>query len=218
MPKEQTEKIKLIAKFLDKTKIENFDKLTTIDSILNLQISAFNFLNDADINLIEEYFQIKNIGQFSLLDPEHPFQILYKDPLTQKKIEQLLLTDLEIEDKIKKAIVISNVTHKIKEESISLTKKEQKVIVVGLSNAGKTTIFNAAAGRSVATSVGTWKRPGPAISWACTTPARFASASLPGDARPTAFTLITESVLASNQVQTTIIKIIKYFFFMVLNL
>ncbi|MFX1452708.1 MAG: ADP-ribosylation factor-like protein [Promethearchaeota archaeon] len=141
MPKGQVEKIKLIIKFLDKTKIDNFDKLATVDSILNLPISAFNFLNDADINLIEEYFQIKNIAQFSILDPEHPFQILYKDQITQKKIEQLLLTDLEIEDKIKKAIVISNVTHKIKEESISLIKKEQKVIVVGLSNAGKTTIL-----------------------------------------------------------------------------
>ncbi|MFX1568456.1 MAG: ADP-ribosylation factor-like protein [Promethearchaeota archaeon] len=141
MPKEQVEKIKLIIKFLDKTKVDNFNKLTTIDSILNLPISAFNFLSDADINLVEEYFQIKNIGQFSSLDPEHPFQILYKDQITQKKIEQLLITDLEIEDKIKKAIVISNVTHKIKEESISFTKKEQKVIVVGLSNAGKTTIL-----------------------------------------------------------------------------
>ncbi len=141
MPKAQLEKIKLIIKFLDKTKVDNFDKLTTMDSILNLPISAFNFLNDADINLIEKYFEVKNIGQFSLLDPVSPFKILYKDQITQNKIEQLLLTDLEIEEKIKKAIVISNISHKIKEESISFSKKEQKVIVVGLNNAGKTTIL-----------------------------------------------------------------------------
>ncbi|MFX1374417.1 MAG: ADP-ribosylation factor-like protein [Promethearchaeota archaeon] len=141
MPKSQLEKIKLFTKFLDTAIVKNFDKLTTIDSILNLSISAFDFLNDADVNLIDNYFQIKKIGQFSSLDPISPFKILYKDQDTQKKIEQLLVTDLEIEDKIKKAIVISNIAYKIKQESISLSKKEQKVIVVGLTNAGKTTIL-----------------------------------------------------------------------------
>ncbi|MFW9972928.1 MAG: ADP-ribosylation factor-like protein [Candidatus Odinarchaeota archaeon] len=141
MPKGQFDKIKLILKFLDKTKIDNFDKLTTMDSILNLPISAFNFLNDADVNLIEDYFKIIKIEQFSSLDPINPFEILYKDQISKKKIEQLLLADLEIEDKIKKATIISNIALKIKEESITLSKKEQKVIVVGLNNAGKTTIL-----------------------------------------------------------------------------
>ncbi|MFX0021452.1 MAG: ADP-ribosylation factor-like protein [Candidatus Hermodarchaeota archaeon] len=141
MPKGQLEKIKLFTKFLDTTIIKNFEKLTSIDSILNLPISAFDFLNDADVNLIENYFQIEDIGQFSSLDPVSPFKILYKDQNTQKKIEQLLVTDLEIEDKIKKAVLISNIAHKIKQESITLSKKEQKVIVVGLNNAGKTTIL-----------------------------------------------------------------------------
>jgi small GTP-binding protein len=141
MPKGQSEKIKLFSKFLDKTKIDNLDKLTTIDDILTLPIYAFNFLNDADINLIEKYFQIENIGKLSSLDPIQPFNVLYNDINSQKRIEHLLQTDLEIEEKIKKAIVICNVALKIKEESISLSKKEQKVIVVGLSNAGKTTIL-----------------------------------------------------------------------------
>jgi small GTP-binding protein len=141
MPKGQSEKIKLFTKFLDATIVKDIDKLTNIDSILKFPISAFDFLNDADVNLIENYFQIKNIGQFSSLDPISPFKILYKDKITQKKIEQLLVTDLEIEDKIKKAIVISKIANKIKEESISFTKKEQKIIVVGLNNAGKTTIL-----------------------------------------------------------------------------
>jgi len=141
MPKGQIEKIKIISKFLDKTKVVNFDKLNSMDSILNLPISSFNFLNDADVNLIYKLFQITSIGQFSSLDLIQPFTILYKDKKTKKKIEHLLQTDLEIEDKIKKAIIISNVAHKIKEESIPFSKKEQKVIVVGLSNAGKTTIL-----------------------------------------------------------------------------
>ncbi|MFX1386221.1 MAG: ADP-ribosylation factor-like protein, partial [Promethearchaeota archaeon] len=141
MPKGQIEKIKVISKFLDKTKVINLDKLNTMDSVLTLPISAFNFLNDADVNLIDSLFQISSIGQFSSLDPTQPFADLYKDKRTKKKIEHLLQTDLEIEDKLKKAIIISNVAHKIKEESIPFLKKEQKVIVVGLSNAGKTTIL-----------------------------------------------------------------------------
>lgn len=141
MPKGQVEKVKIITKFLDKTKVVNFDKLTTMDSVLNLSISSFNFLTDADVNLIYNLFRISTIGQFLSLDPTQPFTTLYTDKKTKKKIEHLLQTDLEIEDKIKKAILISNVAYKIKEESIPFSKKEQKVIVVGLSNAGKTTIL-----------------------------------------------------------------------------
>ena len=143
MPKGQIEKIELISKFLDKTKVINFDKLNTMDSVLNLPISAFNFLNDADVDLIYKLFQISSISQFSSLDPTQPFVTLYKykDKKTKRKIEHLLHADLEIEDKVKKAVIISNVIFKIKEESISFLKKEQKVIVVGLSNAGKTTIL-----------------------------------------------------------------------------
>ncbi|MFX0017582.1 MAG: ADP-ribosylation factor-like protein [Promethearchaeota archaeon] len=141
MPKGQSEKIKLISKFLDKTKVINFDKLDSIEDVINFPISNFNFLNDADVDLISRLFKINSIGQFASLDPEKPFEVLYKDNKTKKKIEHILQTDLEIEDKVKKAVTISKVIYKIKEESISYLKKEQKVIVVGLANAGKTTIL-----------------------------------------------------------------------------
>ncbi len=141
MPKGQSEKIKLISKFLDKTKVINFDKLDSIEDVITFPISNFNFLSDADVDLISRLFKINSIGQFTSLDPEKPFEILYKDNKTRKKIEHILQTDLEIEDKVKKAVTISKVIYKIKEESISYLKKEQKVIVVGLANAGKTTIL-----------------------------------------------------------------------------
>jgi len=139
MPKEQSEKIKLITKFLDKTQV--IGKLNTIDDIINLPISAFNFLNEADVELISNLFHISTIGQFTILDPSQPFNILYKDAKTKRKFDHILQTDLEIEDKLKKAATISRIIGIIKEESISLLKKEQKVIVVGLGNAGKTTLL-----------------------------------------------------------------------------
>jgi len=86
MPKGQNEKTKIFAKFLDKTKLVNFDRLYTMDNVLNLSISTLNFLNDADVDLIYELFQINTIGQFSSLDPMHPFTILYKDKKTTKRI------------------------------------------------------------------------------------------------------------------------------------
>ncbi|MFX1375337.1 MAG: ADP-ribosylation factor-like protein [Promethearchaeota archaeon] len=141
MPKQQSERIKLISKFLDKSRVVNFDKLNSIDDIISLPISSFNFLNDADAILISDLFQINSIGQLNSLDPSQPFMILYKEKKNKKRIEHLLQTDLEIEDKVIKAVTISNIIYKIKEESISYLKKEQKVIVVGLSNAGKTTIL-----------------------------------------------------------------------------
>ena len=141
MPKQQNERIKLISKFLDKSQVVNFEKLNSIDDIINLPISSFNFLNDADATLISDLFQINSIGQFNSLDPSQPFEILYEDKKNKKRIEHLLQTDLEIKDKLIKAVTISNIISKIKEESISYLKKEQKVIVVGLGNAGKTTIL-----------------------------------------------------------------------------
>ena len=141
MPKQQNERIKLISKFLDKSQVVNFEKLNSIDDIINLPISSFNFLNDADATLISDLFQINSIGQFNSLDPIQPFEILYEDKKNKKRIEHLLQTDLEIKDKLIKAVTISNIISKIKEESISYLKKEQKVIVVGLGNAGKTTIL-----------------------------------------------------------------------------
>ena len=141
MPKEQIKKIKLISKFLDKAKVINFDKINTIDDIIKLPISTFNFLSDADVELIYDLLEISSIGQFASLDYLQPFKILYKDKKTKRKIEHILQTDLEIEEKVKKAVVIGKIIYQIKEESISFLTKEQKVIVVGLSNAGKTTIL-----------------------------------------------------------------------------
>jgi len=141
MPKGQSDKIKLITKFLDKSKVINFEKLSTIDDIINLPISDFNFLNDADVELIYDLFQISTIGQFTSLDPSQPFIDLYKDEKDKRKVEHILQTDLEIEEKLIKAVTISRIIWKIKEESTTLLKAEQKVIVVGLGNAGKTTLL-----------------------------------------------------------------------------
>ena len=115
MPKEQIKKIELISKFLDKTKVINFDKIESVEDIIKLPISTFNFLTEADVELINDLFEISSIGQFASLDYLQPFNILYKDKKTKRKIEHILQTDLEIEDKVKKAVAIGKIIYQIRE-------------------------------------------------------------------------------------------------------
>jgi len=145
MAKKEKDKIKIINKFLDKSIVKKFksSSIKTIEDILELPAIAFKFLKEVDAKLIKELFNITQIREFKLLDQDSPFEMLYKsDPKKKAKIEEILIIDTEIEEKIKKATIISLIAHRIQTESLVIEKKEQKVIVVGLSNAGKTTILS----------------------------------------------------------------------------
>ena len=133
-------KIELITKFLDTSKIINVKKLK-LEDIAYLPTSSFKFLTDADAELFQELFKISTISQFADLDPEEPFSVLYEDETSQRRIEHILQTDLEIEEKLQKAVTISCIIKRIQEESESYVSKEQKIVVTGLANAGKTTIL-----------------------------------------------------------------------------
>ena len=132
--------VELITKFLNKSKIINVKKLK-LNDIANLPTSNFKFFTDADASLFLKLFKISTIGQFAELDPEEPFSILYDNEKSQRKIEHILQADPEIEEKLKKAVTISCIIKRIQEESESYVSKEQKIVVIGLSNAGKTTIL-----------------------------------------------------------------------------
>ena len=133
-------KIALITKFLDTSKIINVKKLK-LNDIANLPTASFKFLTDADASLFQELFKISTIRQFADLDPEEPFSILYQNEESKRRVEHILQTDLEIEEKLQKAVTISCIIKRIQEESESYVSKEQKIVVIGLSNAGKTTIL-----------------------------------------------------------------------------
>jgi small GTP-binding protein len=133
-------KLDLLTKFLDASQVINIKKLK-LEDIANLPTSSFKFLTDADAALFQELLNISTIRQFADLDPEEPFSILYEDKATRRKIEHILQTDLEIEEKLQKAVTISCIIKRIQEESESYVSKEQKIVVTGLANAGKTTIL-----------------------------------------------------------------------------
>jgi len=141
MPKRQSDKIKLITKFLDAKSVPNLKKIYTVDEILKLPASAYKFLTQADAKLFRDQFKIKTIRDFTTFDSDHPFDMLYKDEKRKLEIEHILQADPELEEKLKKAVTISQIIYRIQKESLSFINKEQKVIVAGLSNAGKTTIL-----------------------------------------------------------------------------
>ena len=151
--------IKIFSKFLD-PKVSNIKKLKKIEDILELPIYAYNFLNDEDVKILQEVFEVYNIKDVSKLNKEELFGSLFdleKSDESQKnsairkdlnvKIEELKEKFPSLEDKLKKVITISSIVISAKDESEFLEKKEQKVAVVGLDNAGKTAILTKLGGR-----------------------------------------------------------------------
>jgi len=142
----EAKKIKLIAKFLDD---KSFDPASVkkIDDVIKLPSSAFKFLEENDVKLIEELFSITKVGGFASLDQDNPFKKASKTKQTKEKIKKIKKDDPEFEERLKKAITISLITRRIKHKSISTEKKEQKIIVAGLNNAGKTAILTKFGGK-----------------------------------------------------------------------
>jgi len=140
MTKDITSELELISKFLDPNLIE-FEKLKSIKDTLDLPVKTFKFLDDMDVKLIQGLFDIFKIDDFTALDQENPFQILYDSETTKTNIKKILNDNPEFEEKVKKAVVISVLMKLIEKKSIPIEKKTQKVIVLGLENAGKTAII-----------------------------------------------------------------------------
>lgn len=150
--------IKIFLKFLD-PKVSNIKKLKKIEDILELPIYAYNFLNDEEVKILQDVFEVYSIKDVSKLNKEELFDSLFepeKGNESQKnsairedlnvKIEELKEKFPSLEDKLKRVITISSIVISAKDERF-LEKKEQKVAVVGLDNAGKTAILTTLGGR-----------------------------------------------------------------------
>lgn len=168
-PSEISSILKTFSKFLDPKIAEDaffskkgkVKKLQTIDDVLELPIYSYNFLNESDAKIIEELLEVFDIGAAAKLNKDDPFSKLFEnldstdDPIgTIKATEQLKeqVTILkqkfpDLESKLKKMITVSSLLLKVKEEEVTEKKTDQKVIAVGLDNAGKTAILSKFGGR-----------------------------------------------------------------------
>jgi GTPase SAR1 family protein len=143
---------KIFSKYLDQ-KISK--KIKTIDDVLNLPISAYKFLNKDEINLLGDTFKINNISDATKINRKDPvesivsFEIKEETEESKKrkeelknKIQELNKISPDFERNLKKLATISFIIKGIKDQSIEEKKNEQKIIVVGLDNAGKTAILS----------------------------------------------------------------------------
>ena len=131
----------LISKFLD-PEVVDFQSLKKIRDVLALPLSSFKFIDESQAKIIKSLFKIENIEQINVVDIEEPFKKLLRSKTTKTKVNKILKDDPELEEKLKKAISISFIIHRINREDVEKKTKEQKIIVIGLNNAGKTAILS----------------------------------------------------------------------------
>lgn len=151
--------IKIFAKFLDESSVK-LNKLKTIEDVKKLPIYSFKFLDKSEAKLLKDILNISSIEDASTLSKEDPFEKIStvestKDPIKSAEIQEELLNKLEelkvknpsLEKDLQKAITLSSIMMNIKENEDFFKKARQKVIVVGLDNAGKTAILNKFGGK-----------------------------------------------------------------------
>jgi GTPase SAR1 family protein len=145
--------IKVFSKFLD-PKLAKDGKLKTIEEIKKLPLDSFKFISKEDGRLLKEVIDVSTVEKTSKLDRENPFVKLKKikstkdsskDAELQKEIEDkaalIQAENPELVKALNKAIIISSIITNLKDEDEVGRKSAQKVIVIGLDNAGKTAIL-----------------------------------------------------------------------------
>ncbi|MFX1357062.1 MAG: ADP-ribosylation factor-like protein [Promethearchaeota archaeon] len=151
--------INIISKFLD-SNVVKVKNLKQIEDVLKLPIYSYKFLEKSEAKILKELLDVSNIEEASKLDKESPFERLEniestKDPIKAAEVQEKLYEKLEtlvkqnpdLERNLKKAITISSIIATIKEDQTGFEKTAQKVVVVGLDNAGKTAILTKFGGK-----------------------------------------------------------------------
>ena len=146
--------INIFSKFLDEKSVK-ISKVKTIEDVKELPIYSYKFLDKNEAKVLKDILDITSIEDASKLNKEDPFGNIKlvestKDPIKSAEIQEELLNKLEelknknpsLQQNLQKAITISSIIMNVKEDNDFFKKARQKVIVVGLDNAGKTAILN----------------------------------------------------------------------------
>jgi len=143
--------INIFSKFLDK-KEAKISKLNTLEDIKQLPIHSYKFFNKEISKLLKEILNVSTIEELSKINRDDPFEAIKKKSVEEqleinKKIEDLKQTYPELEKKLKKAITISSIVVNVKDQEEVFEKKAQKIMIIGLDNAGKTAILTRYGGK-----------------------------------------------------------------------
>ncbi len=159
MSSDITNIINIFSKFLD-PKVTKADKFKTIEEIKKLPIHSYKFISKNDAKILKDLLNISKIEEISKLKRENPFENLSlfgatKDPLEVTELQQYFDNKVatikeenpDLEESLKKAIFISSIITNMVDDGEILQKSAQKIIVIGLDNAGKTAILSKFGGR-----------------------------------------------------------------------
>jgi small GTP-binding protein len=151
--------INIFSKFLDEKSVK-VNKIKTIEDVKELPIYSYKFLNKSEAKVLKDILDISSIEDASKLNKEDPFEHINtveatKDPIRSAEIKEELLNKIEelkvknpsLKENLQKAITISSIIMNIEEDEDFFKKARQKVIVIGLDNAGKTAILNKFGGK-----------------------------------------------------------------------
>lgn len=134
----QRSNMELVAKFLNEDALITSNEMT-FDEIIQMPISAFNFFIVDEEAFIRDILGIKTIGDFLPLDTKNPFKALSEE--LREKATGFSATYSSFKENFKKAILISTIIERLKDKPI-INRPKQKVVVVGLDNAGKTALMS----------------------------------------------------------------------------
>ncbi|MGV9203795.1 MAG: ADP-ribosylation factor-like protein [Promethearchaeia archaeon] len=156
---EKSNTILTFTKFLDE-KFLGKKKIETIDDLLELPIYSYKFLSKKEAKILEDVLDIYDIGEASKLEKDDPFKNLMElgstaDPIKATEMQEKLKEQIsvlkkkfpDLETHFKKAIMISSLIQDIKNKKLEIDKQQQKIVVTGLDNAGKTAILSKLGGK-----------------------------------------------------------------------
>ncbi len=156
MSTEVSSLINVISKFLE-PKYAKAGKFKELDDILKLHLDSYKFIDKEESAIIKQLFDITTIGDASEINKDNPFGSLIEIEETddsielalnlQKKIEELKEKYPSLETKLKKTGTISSLITSVKEEKEGFETSKQKVLCVGLDEAGKTSLLSKFGGR-----------------------------------------------------------------------
>ncbi|MFX0026913.1 MAG: ADP-ribosylation factor-like protein [Candidatus Hermodarchaeota archaeon] len=143
--------INIFSKFLDQQEVK-ISKIETIDDIKQLPIQSYKFIDKTVSEFLNEVLDVSNIEEISKVDREDIFEAVRKKHIgdqleINKKIENLKQFYPDLEKNLKKAITISSIVINVKDREEVFGKEAQKVIIIGLDDAGKTAILSKYGGK-----------------------------------------------------------------------
>ncbi len=138
--------VKIISKYIDYQQLKKEPKSVT--DILELPIDSFKFMGTSELKIIKDILKATTISDASKLNKNDPFNEIFKsDENLREKITTLKQNFPDLEFNVKKAITISSLIASIKNEPSEFEDKNQKVVVAGLDNAGKTAVISSFGGK-----------------------------------------------------------------------